>query len=255
MLSDKEVNLRISIDFKLINLFAVLVAIEVLFLLIDNLVSCCGLVTHNKLRALVDITLEANIPTWFSSTQAIVTGIIALLIGHIRKQQAERKKMTGWYLTGLFFIYLGIDDAAQIHERVSTFINDVVKEGSSNGLISSLVDMFPSYHWQVLFLPVFIIAGVIMLVFIFSELKQNKALPVFIAAIFCYVFAVGLDYIDGRSYYYNVLLGLIPLGLPELEHISRAIEEFFEMLGTTLFMMSFLLVYAPIAVQPIPARD
>lgn len=241
MLLNKKIQLQVNLDFKLENLFAILVSIEVILLLIDSLVSCCGFVSHSKLQDLLDITLEANIPTWFSSTQAIMTGLVAILIARIRSPD-DRKKALGWYLTGAFFVYLGIDDAAQIHERVSTFMNDVIKNADDETLLSGVLKIFPSYHWQIFFLPVFAIIGVLMMGFIFFELRGKKALPVFIAAMACYVVAVGLDYVDGVSQYYDFVLQYTSISFDELEHISRAIEEFLEMLGTTLFMMSFLLV-------------
>lgn len=243
MLPDRQVSIHIDFGFKLANLFAILVGIEVLFLLIDMIVTCCGLVTHPKLRLLLDITYEANIPTWFSSTQALVTGIVALLVGQIRSKQSERKLAKGWYLTGGFFIYLGIDDAAQIHERVSTFINDAVKDSGGNAFISAIMDLLPSYHWQLFFLPVFILVGVFMTWFLYHEFKHKSALPVFFAAMSCYAVAVGLDYIDGIPGNYRVAQEYLSFSTKEMVHLSRAIEEFLEMLGTTLFMMSFLLVY------------
>lgn len=241
MLSNKQISLDLRLDFKLETVFAILVAIEIVLLLIDVLMSCCGFIEHGKLSVLFDITLEANIPTWFSSTQAVVTGLVALILARSRKQTAQRKQAIAWYLVGAFFIYLGIDDAAQIHERVSTFINDTMSK-ESEGLIASILKYFPSYHWQIFFLPVFVIVGVYMMFTLYGELRQHQALLVFIIAMACYAVAVALDYIDGVSAYYNFILSHIQISFDELEHISRAIEEFLEMLGTTFFMMSFLLI-------------
>ncbi len=233
-----QVQLDITLDQG--KVFSTLIIIEVALLLVDTIVNCCGLVSARDLRRLLDITLEANLATWFSSTQLLVTGLVAACLVRLRRAQGLRNSWMGWTVLAVFFIYMGIDDAAQIHERLATVTADALKESESESLVTEAVRGFRSYYWQLLFLPVFGALGLFMMVFLFRELNERRTLLLFIGGISCYVLAVGLDYFDGIDSNYDVIIARTNYSFDQAQHLFRAVEEFIEMLGTTLFLTSFL---------------
>lgn len=64
---------------------------------------------------------ESNIPTWFSTIQLAVVGILFLcLVAHEHRRGVTAR---GPLLTGMLCLFLSLDEAAQIHEKVSGLIH------------------------------------------------------------------------------------------------------------------------------------
>ena len=61
----------------------------------------------------------------------------------------------------------------------------------------SVLNLFPSYAWQILFVPLFGLFGLLLLVFVWYELRDRTGLLLMVAAIACLVVAVGLDFVEG----------------------------------------------------------
>ncbi|HED16951.1 MAG TPA: hypothetical protein ENI64_09105, partial [Gammaproteobacteria bacterium] len=147
--------LKIELDIDPRKLLLVLVTIELIFLMIDGLFNCCWFGASQDLKVLFDITREANLPTWFSSTQAVVVGLLAWVYARQREGLKPQQAATGWYVIAVFFSYLGIDDAAQLHERVATALSNSAESGETNSWLVDQFLGFSSYYWQFLFVPVF----------------------------------------------------------------------------------------------------
>jgi hypothetical protein len=232
------VNVSAELDISTRSIFAALLAAEVLLLVMDGLARCC--IQSTELRELFDITLEANLPTWFSSTQALLVAAAAYLCGRIRAKHGLGYRRAGWLLLSVFFVYLGADDAASLHERVATALSNMADaSGAETGLVGAF-RAFPSYYWQALFGPVFLVMGAFIVIFMFRELGAGKPLAILILGLGCYAFAVGLDYFDGIDRNYDVVVRNTPYMLDDARHVFRALEEFLEMLGTTLILVTFL---------------
>lgn len=80
------------------------------------------------LLALVKMDAEANLPTWFNSVLLLCCAGLALLIGSLKRQEHDRY---GWHWLGLsaVLLFLSIDDAAGIHERVNVVLRDRIDTG------------------------------------------------------------------------------------------------------------------------------
>ena len=73
-------------------------------------------VLHMKMEALtqlVDLDLEANLPTFFNSGLFFIGAGLFYLHG----KAALPKRKSGWFLMTGVFIFLGIDEGSQIHEK------------------------------------------------------------------------------------------------------------------------------------------
>ena len=184
---------------------------------------------------------NANAP---GSAHAVAPYIIA------RPQPKPRWWKAAWLALALFFTYMAIDDGAELHERLGTTV-DALKEDSS-----ALLDSFPSYTWQVLFLPFFGAFGLFMLVFLWKEIDTRSSRLVLVSAIGCLALAVVLDFFEGLEpdHALNVHTYIADntnldartrarfdrSGYATLQHFSRSTEETLEMLANSLLWFLFL---------------
>ncbi|GAX59323.1 permease component [Candidatus Scalindua japonica] len=199
---------------------------------------------------MVNITREDSLSNWFSSLQAIVVGAVLWLtsvgVNAQMRDNYYKWKSYGWAGIGSFFIYLGIDDAIKFHERMGTafkvlfFDND---DTFGTGVLVRAYDAFPSYTWQLVFGPVFVSIGIFMIWFLWKELSSRKLWYWFLVGISLYAVAVGLDFVeglDGSQYEEMGITDFFSTSNHRIRHMSKALEEFLEMLGTTIFLIIFL---------------
>ncbi len=113
----------------------------------------------------------------------------------------------------------------------------VEKRGS---LMQKLFDLFPSYPWQVVFMPVFGVMGLLLLYVIFIEIRVTSARVAVFAALTLLVLAVGIDFIEGISKYSDFKFGdFISKANPDARHNAKVVEEFMEMFAMTLMFVGF----------------
>lgn len=200
------------------------------------------------IRRMVNITREDSISNWFSSIQLIIVGLvlwtIALAVKNNAKDSKEKKKYYCWAGIACFFIYMGVDDAIKFHERVGAAFKTIISrlEASSDpGFLGYVHNIFPSYAWQIVFGPIFIAIAAFMLWFLLKELSPRNLKNSFIAALGLYAVATGLDFVEGLDTDpYNAIANFFSTSTERIRHMSKAIEEFYEMFGTTIFLTVFL---------------
>ena len=95
-------------------------------------VAFCHLVMHWKVEALtqlVDLDLEANLPTFFNVSLFFIASALFYLHG----KAAEGKQTHGWMLMAAVFIFLGFDEGSQIHEKFMLFTLRLLDHGKQDG--------------------------------------------------------------------------------------------------------------------------
>jgi hypothetical protein len=225
-------------------LFVVCLCLELAFVLLDYQINYVRATSIGALRRLTNIAREDSLASWFSSAQTLLIGLTAL--GCWMASRAAHRpvwRRFGWLLVGVLFVYMAVDDGAQLHERFATAFD--VWAGSSGGIIQR----FPSYTWQVLFLPLLAAAGAASGLFLVRELGSRRATALLLVAFVLFGGAVVLDFFEGleRDHPWNVYAQLAQD--PHLEeftrarfrqtayaafgHFSRSLEEFCEMLAST----------------------
>jgi hypothetical protein len=144
---------------------------------------------------------------------------------------------------------MAIDDGSKLHERIGSAFSSRVGDGT-------VLDAFPSYAWQLLFLPAFALLGLFTLVFLWRELGDRAGRLLLLGGISCFVAAVGLDFVEGLDpgypdHPYRWLAAQLDMyhfsrrrfGRSPYEviaHFSKSIEETIEMFGTTLLWVAVL---------------
>jgi hypothetical protein len=121
------------------------------------------------IRFQVDVDNEGNWATWFSSTIDLLTGIVAFINAWLINRRAHSSLSNdaiGWMISGCVFIYLGMDDAAQIHEHTAGFFSWVIDWAK---LYLPFVERLRWYIW----IPALGIPGAIILTAICKFLYRN----------------------------------------------------------------------------------
>jgi hypothetical protein len=122
-----------------------------------------------------------------------------------------------------------VDDGAMVHERVGTAFKQA-NEGIA----------LPSYAWQFVVAPFFVIMGLYMAWFLWRLGNQSIRRDWLMAALCCLGAAVLLDYVEGVENGYLVLVDGLHWSEKTIAHFSKSLEEFLEMLGMSFFLILFL---------------
>ena len=77
---------------------------------------------------LLNLSYESNIPTWYSSTLLFAC---SMLLGAIAWFKLAQRAGYGrhWAVMALIFLYLSIDESAQIHEMINPALTDTYHLG------------------------------------------------------------------------------------------------------------------------------
>ena len=74
--------------------------------------------TFKWLSALFDLNQEANIPTWFSSMQLLMVGLLLGVFAHAKYDWRQRSASLGLVALSLLFVLLSLDEVACLHENL-----------------------------------------------------------------------------------------------------------------------------------------
>lgn len=220
------------------------VVIELLLVVLDLSVYFRLNPDGRGITGLLNLASEESLGTWFSSTQTLMVAIILWLIRfRLRREPAATgARIAGWTLLAVFFTYMAVDDAIALHENLGSafenFYSDLDDE--SLGALGTWYQDYPSYTWQLVVGPLFVAMGLFLLVFLWRELQRPGLRWLMVLALGCFSLAVAMDYVEGVYGGYKAIIVATGWQYETVLHTARVIEEFIEMLGTTLFLAAFL---------------
>ena len=215
--------------------------IGLLLVVLDATVNYARLSPYGSLRRLTNVAREDGFNTWLSSVQLAMVGVVLFCI-RLRARQlgtTPRVILLGWGLLAAFFVYMGIDDGAAIHERVGTAVKQAMAGSGDAPHAPSLFDAFPTYTWQLVFAPFFGGGALLLLWFLKNELKPRRAQLGVALGLACFVTAVGLDFVEGVDGLHDSMAVTLGISQRAMSHFSKVLEEFLEFFGTTLFLAGF----------------
>lgn len=106
-------------------------AIRRLLFLVSGLVSVLGLgaelvhqlvpSAHSPILPLLSLSVEGNLPTWYSSLLLAGCGLLLLFIG-TGVRQAGGGFVRRWLLLGVIFLYMSLDEAVELHEHLGELV-------------------------------------------------------------------------------------------------------------------------------------
>jgi hypothetical protein len=83
--------------------------------------------------------------------------------------------------------------------------------------------------------------GIFIVWFLWKALEPHRLWYWFLVGMSLYAVAIGLDFVEGLdSDPYEGIAGFFFTEEYRIKHLSKTLEEFLEMLGTTIFLIVFL---------------
>lgn len=239
-MSSRPIDLSINSQRVTRVLFFSLLIFEIILVLADAFLNHYRYGEFRSIRTFFNMAREDSFSNWFSSIQALFTGLILWIIVFFH-YKTKKLRVSRWGIIALFFTYIAIDDGCKVHERLGTVFKEFIKNNPStfSFLKENIIDIFPSYLWHIVLGPFFIGMGIYMLWFLYQELKDKKLLKLLLAAIFCYALAVLLDFTEGIEGFHSVVSSVIGSSKKFASHFSLVFEEFLELLGTSFFLVLF----------------
>ena len=220
---------RLWRDHALYVVLGVCLSIGLLLVLLDLYVNWMRWSDSRAIRRMFNITREDGLASLFSVILTLAVALVLWIIYALQRQNTSSSKASGWLLIALFFTYMGIDDGAMVHERIGTAFshaNDDLR--------------LPSYGWQVVIAPLFILTGLFMFVFLWKEGRRRIRRDWLIIALACLAIAMFLDFIEGANDGYLYLESRLNWSIPTITHFSKSLEEFLEMAGMSFMFIVFL---------------
>lgn len=175
-----------------------------------------------RVQPLLDVSLEQNLPTFFSFVLMITISLILAVIAglNVKRQMAYTSK---WVVLALGFAYMAYDEGFHVHEDLVAVIRPLLWEGR--------LGIF-YYAW--------VIPGIILVVLLFFFflrfllfLSLRSRILFLLAASIYLTGCIGMELVGG---YYDELYGQNSL---KYNSIST-VEEFLEMTGLVLFIYALL---------------
>ena len=210
--------IRIQIN-KIIKFLLIVLAILFLFNAIIHILKY--LTGHNHMLGLFrlfDFYSESNFPTWYSTILLAVSSTILYFNYFLSKQ----KEKFYWLILAFIFLFLSVDEFAQLHELIGSFLNK-----------TSLSELLPKQKgtWVFYGAAISIFVGIVFFNF-WLKLEEKIRHPFLIAALIYIGGALGFEIIE---IFYAPVFGH-GIGFDVLV----AIEETMEMFGIIVFIYALL---------------
>lgn len=208
--------------------FITCLLVEVAFVFLDMTVNRWQWSDHGAIRRMFNITREDGMASWFAVFQTSMVALTAWTICGLTKLKLGTVQFR-WLIIALFFTYMTVDDGAAVHERVGTALSQ-----------SEAVAGFPSYAWQVIFVPFFATVGVYIFISLWMSFATVQERAQVFTAFSCFAVAVAIDFFEGMDNAYLYLYNWFEWSSREAKHYSKSLEEFIEMVGMSILLVTFL---------------
>ena len=221
-----------------------------LLLVFDYVFNYLDVLDDRSFRRIWNIARENSIPTWVSSMLAHLLAITVFAIAATQRALLTAWKTAAWVLIGLFFLWIGIDDFAEIHEKLGGVLERLV-EANANDAVADVLLWNPSFSWHTFILPVFAAFGLFILGFLWMSFRQFGLLRFLTLGFSCWAVAQGIDFVEGLDEAEDLYERIqSSLGIEReygVTHTFKVVEETLEMLGTTLLWTGFLYYLARVS--------
>ncbi len=221
-----------------LRLFCVLVGCEAILAFLHMAITWAPKGTYHILVfRMFHMDREANFPTWFSSAQLLLVGLVLLLIFALERRHSPNSwAVLVWLLSAIGVIFLSADETAKIHEFLGTWFDEVFDSAQAGTFLHTLKS-FPSYYWALAYVPIAIPAQIFLSIFFWKRLAEARWMAIAGMMVFV-VGAVLLDHLEGRFGNADHLPLPIQLFDVNFRFDIFLFEELLEMLGVTMILFA-----------------
>ena len=223
------------------NIFLFLLAIEIIVVVLDLTITHGRLIELKPIRRFLNMTKEESVGTWVSVMLFFFISLQCLIIFYFKDMHKTWMRRYDWLVFSVFFSYLSMDDAARMHERLGTSFSiyaKSLKKAGDEGLIVWLHSNFPSYYWQLIYGPFLILLGGAFFLKLWFDYRDNFLRTLLVAGYGILAFSQALDYFEGLGSGYQTVRAIFDVNKTTGGHFQKVIEEFLEMFGMTLVLIS-----------------
>lgn len=179
---------------------------------------------HDQMKGVVaffNVYDEQNLPTFFSSVQLVIASILLALCAFDCKQN-QGKHFKHWVGLSLIFLFLSLDETAQLHEKTLVVTRNLF---GTSGLFL--------YAWIIPF-GLFAVGVLVAYSRFLLDLPTRTSLVFVLAGAIFVTGAIGMEMLEGRLYE-------IKGGFKNIEYMSLVtVEEILEMAGVFIFIGGLL---------------
>ncbi|RMF79290.1 MAG: hypothetical protein D6737_11980 [Chloroflexi bacterium] len=169
---------------------------------------------------LFNVNREGNIPTWFSSSILLFAALLFAVIAYAVRQRGGTLQARWWGLAAIL-LYLSIDEAAAIHEKLTVPLQD-----------SLHVTGYLYFAWVLVGIPLALIVTLTYLRFVWHLPAHIRRL-FFLAGAVYLGGALGVEIISANQWYLNDGTSLIFSTI-------GTVEEWMEMMGVVIIIYALL---------------
>jgi hypothetical protein len=175
------------------------------------------------IRSWFNMDKESTIPTWFSSMQFFVVMLVASHCSYRESARPSALWRNGWLPVAGLFLFLSVDEVAMLHEGIQSWVGRRLGPGVVPGVYFN--------WWVVAFLPAIIASVIYLVVFLGKRFRgRPQLLAIAGMGLLSWLIVLGLE----------LLVGLVSIPSRVKVHVLGW-EEFFELAGTTCFLLAFSL--------------
>ena len=142
-----------------------------------------------------------------------------------------------------FFLWVGIDDYAELHEKLGGAVNRMAETGDNTQLTETLLAN-PSFNWQNFIAPIYALFCLGVLALAGPEFWRRGLWPWMLFGFGCWAVSQAIDFVEGMDVAADIYdWAQATFGIERrygVTHTAKLIEEMLEMFGTTLLWIGFL---------------
>ncbi len=214
---------------KTLGMMAVLLVLSSIAIQLTDQATGYSSVVIHKMVKLLNVDLELNIPTFFSTLILLFASLLLAAIAFLKDKQ-KASYVLHWGVLSTGFLFMAFDEAFSVHERLIEPMRAILGEENLGILY---------FAWVV---PAF----VLILALSLAYLKFGMSLP---ANIRCWFIVAGALYV-GAAVGFELIEGIHVeiYGKENLLYIALAtVEEALEMAGVIVFIRTLLVYLADIS--------
>jgi hypothetical protein len=171
-----------------------------------------------KIIDLFNVNMELSIPTWYSGILLFACALTSYVISKI---DLNIRNKPFWRFIAFTFVFLSIDELAEVHEKIGHYLGYVIE---TSGIFH--------FKWVLVYVPILIILGLVFIKF-FRRVDRKLFRYMFLSAVVFIAGAVGFEMISAGWADIHGQENMVFMAV-------SAIEEFFEMLGASIFIYATL---------------